>query len=300
MTTPLLRFEDSKVAIGGKNLFADSAGLSLAPALEVERVYGDYDANLAGAKTQFVNFSPTNGLKGKLDVSFFISAEQFAHGGNPNTIHRMFEIAEGMSEVPIHQNRVGRYAFDNMYLTSFTFDMSPFQIIKASASYDIYGSVNKVIDTRFSKSQIDFAHSLKSFGGLSATGITDEEFEISSLNYNIIVGRKVYNHIRGNEGTIVNTSPNGVVPVRVSVENIEKEMTIGCSEMLENLNAYGDKQDSMTSSGLPDSKIEAFLLSMQGDRIARFSASGKIQSESMSIAEGKHADGKITIKEIVK
>jgi len=300
MSGPLLRFEDGKIAIGGKDLFASSANLSISPALEVERVYGEYDTTIAGAKTNFVNFAPTQGLRGQLEVSFFISAEQFANDGNPNTINRMFDIAAGMSEAPINDNIVGRYSFNNMYLKSFAFDMSPFQIVRATASYDIYGSVERVIDRRFNKSEVDFAHSLKSFGGLSASGVSEDEFEIASLKYNILVNRKVHDHIRANENTSVNTTANGTSPVRVTVESIEKEMTIESSEMLENINAYGDKQDSTTPFGLSDSRIDAFLLSMQGERIARFSANGKIQTQSMNIAEGQYAKGNITIKEIIK
>jgi hypothetical protein len=77
-------------------------------------------------------------------------------------------------------------------------------------------------------------------------------------------------------------------------------MSIESSEMLENINAYGNKQDSTSPFGLSDSRIDAFLLSIQGDKIARFSASGKIQTQSMSIAEGQYAKGNITIKEIMK
>ena len=300
MSDPLLRFEDGKISIGGKELFANSASLSIAPNLEVERVYGDFDQNILGAKTEFVKFAPTQGLRGQLDVSFFISAEQFTEGGNPNTISRLFEIAEGMSEQPINDNLVGRYKFDNMYLKSFSFDMSPFQIVRANASYDIYGSVEREIDRRFSKSEIDFAHSLKSFGEISASAGGQDDFEIASLKYNIVVNRKVHSHIRANEHTSINTRADGTVPVRVSVGSIEKEMTIESNEMVERLNVYGDQQKSTSPFGLSDSKIDAFLLSLQGERIARFSASGKIQSQSMNISEGQYAKGNITIKEIVK
>ena len=164
--SPLLRFEDGKISIGGKDILASSANLSIAPTLEVERVYGDYDPAIAGAKTQFINFAPTQNLKGQLDVSFYISADQFAVDGNPNTIDRMFDIADGMSEASINNNMVGRYSFDNMYLKSFGFDMKPFGIIQANASYDIYGSITKVIDRRFEKNKVDFAHGLKSFGSI--------------------------------------------------------------------------------------------------------------------------------------
>ena len=300
MSAPLLRFEDGKIAIGGKDVLASNANLSIAPTLEVERVYGDYDPAIAGAKTQFINFMPTQNLKGQLDISFYISAGVFAVDGNPNTIDRMFDIADGMSEAPIHNNVVGRYSFDNMYLNSFGFDMKPFGIIQANASYDIYGSVAKVIDRRFQKSQVDFAHGLKSFGNIVATGESGDEFEVVNLKYNIIVGRKVHNHIRSSENTAANLYADGVAPVRVTIENIEKEMTIQSNEMVEKLNSYGDQQLGTSPFGLNDSRIDAFLLSMNNERIARFSASGKIQTQSLSVQEGQYATSSITIKEIVK
>ena len=160
--------------------------------LKLKEYNGDYDPAIAGAKTQFINFMPTQNLKGQLDISFYISAGVFAVDGNPNTIDRMFDIADGMSEAPIHNNVVGRYSFDNMYLNSFGFDKKPFGIIQANASYDIYGSVAKVIDRRFQKSQVDFAHGLKSFGNIVATGESGDEFEVVNLKYNIIVGRKKF------------------------------------------------------------------------------------------------------------
>lgn len=300
MSNPLLRFEDGKIAIGGKDVLASSANLSIAPTLEVERVYGDYDPAIAGAKTQFINFAPTQNLKGQLDISFYVSADTFAVDGNPNTIDRMFDIADGMSEAPIHNNVVGRYSFDNMYLKSFGFDMKPFGIIQANASYDIYGSVTKVIDRRFQKSEVDFAHGLKSFGSIVASGGSGDEFEIANLKYNIMVGRKVHNHIRSSENTAANLHADGVAPVRVTIENIEKEMTVQSNEMVEKLNTYGDQQLGTSPFGLNDSRIDAFLLSIDNEKIARFSASGKIQTQSLSIQEGQHATSSITIKEIVK
>ena len=94
------------------------------------------------SKNTFINFAPTQNLKGQLDISFYISADQFAVDGNPNTIDRMFDIADGMSEASINNNMVGRYSFDNMYLKSFGFDMKPFGIIQANVIM-IYGSMAK-------------------------------------------------------------------------------------------------------------------------------------------------------------
>lgn len=366
MSDPLLRFEDGKIVIGGVDLFATSASLSVAPNLEVERVYGDFDPALLGAKTEFVKFAPTQGLRGQLEVAFLISAEQFIEQRNINTISQLFDIAAGMKEDSINDNIVGRYKFDNMYLKSFGFDVSPFQVIRANATYDIYGSIERTIDHRFQKSDANFAHGLKSFGQLVAgnsyeydfqayienqfalnnfyedqkntwdynqDGISEpvqtqtkekfgesywtlvgrnqggeappriasaSQFEIANLKYNILVNRKIVHHIRGNENTGVNTRASGAVPVRVSVESIEKEATIESNEIIEKLNAYGDPQNLSTPFGIDDSRIEAYLLSMQGEKIASFSVAGKIQTQSMNISEGQYAKGSITIKEIVK
>ena len=70
--------------------------------------------------------------------------------------------------------------------------------------------------------------------------------------------------------------------------------------MVEKLNSYGDQQFGTSPFGLNDSRIDAFLLSMNNERIARFSASGKIQTQSLSVQEGQYATSSITIKEIVK
>tara|TARA_R110001592_G_scaffold203876_5_gene453800 strand:- start:413 stop:1330 length:918 start_codon:yes stop_codon:yes gene_type:complete len=305
MSKPFLRFEDGKIALGGKELMVQSADLSMSPSLVPERVYGEFDREIVGAKTEFINFKPTQGIKGKLNISFVITAEFFKQNNITNSIDRLFEIKDGMSEDPIDGNIVGRYLFDNMYLTSFGFSISPFQVIQATATYDIYGSILKTIDRRFQELSIDPAHGLKSFGEIKASNTNmdtanKKQFEVSSLSYNIMVGRKVHNHIKDGEHTSINTTPHGVVPTRVSVENVEAEMTIDSNDMVRNLNSEGNYQNGTTAEGLSDSSMDAFLYSLEGNKIAKFSCSGKILNQSMSISEGSHARGSVSIKQIIK
>ena len=151
-----------------------------------------------------------------------------------------------------------------------------------------------------SKTENDFVHALKSFGNLNAsTGGSD--FEIKKLGYNIVVNRKEYNHIRDGEHTSVNTSPDGVVPTRVSVESIEAEMSVEANDIVSNLNPYGISQTY--GQGLntqTTSSIYAFLYSIDGSKIAKFSCVGKIQNQSLSISEGQYSAGSVTIKQIIK
>ncbi|MGY8817411.1 MAG: hypothetical protein ACKVHB_06565, partial [Pseudomonadales bacterium] len=149
------------------------------------------------------------------------------------------------------------------------------------------------------------AHGLKSFGEVKASNTNmdtanKKQFEVSKLNYNIIVGRKVHNHIKDGEHTSINTTANGVVPTRVSIENIEAEMNIESNDIVRNLNPDGNYQSGTTPEGLNDSTIQAFLYSLQGEKIANFSCSGKIHSQSISISESSHAMGSISVKQIIK
>ena len=56
MSKPFLRFEDGKICLGNKDLMVKSANLSVSTSLEPERVYGDYDPEIVGAKTEFIDF----------------------------------------------------------------------------------------------------------------------------------------------------------------------------------------------------------------------------------------------------
>jgi hypothetical protein len=306
MARPFLRFEDGKITLNNKDLMVNSASLSIAPTLQPERVYGAFDSSIMGAKTELIKYAPTNNLKGQLNISFYISSDTIS----PNNIDRLFELADvadpsnnkrTISEEPINDNIVGRYSFDNMFLTSFSFEMSPFQLIRANATYDIYGTINKTIDRYFSKATVDFAHSMKSFGEIKISNQqSDEELKISSLRYNIQVERKTSNRIRENENTAINTYAGGALPHRVSVESIVSEVNIESSDMAENLNPYGDQQFSASPEDIPDSKVDIFLYSLDGYRMSRFSCKGKVHSQSMNISEGSHAKSSITIRETIR
>lgn len=305
MSSPYLRFEDGKISLASQDLMVNSATLSMNPVLTAERVYGDYDASIAGAKTQFINFMPTGGINGKLDIEFYISADTFAIDGQINNINRMFDIKEGMSERPINGNKVGRYIFDNAYLTSFGFSFQPFKVIRANASYDIYGSIEKRgVADRFKKASVDFAHGLKSFGNMTASGVDAEsavggQFEITSLDYKITVNRQIHHRIRAMENIEVDDAASGVVPVRVSTESIEKEVQIKSNEIIPQLNAYGSQQKT-NFVNQSSSTISAFLYSLQGNRIAKFDCSGRIINQSINISENNYYDAQISIKEIIK
>ena len=305
MSNKFLRFEDGKISLNGQELMVNSASLSIAPALDIERVYGDYDPEINGARVQFVNFHPSSHIKGKLDISFYISAETIS----VNNVNRLFELAEigsgdrskkRMSEMPLNNNIVGRYTFDNLYLNNFSFQLTPFSLIRANASYDIYGTIKKIPDSYFNRVDANFAHSLKSFGDIKISNeASSDEFEMTSLSYSINVERKINSRIRANEHTAIVNSTQGALPFRVSCEKIESTVDVESNEMPENINEYGDSS-YFYSANQADSSANIFLYSLSGDRIYRFQCSGKIMNQSLDISEGQHAKSKIVIKEVIK
>ncbi len=305
MSDPFLRFESGKISLGNKDLMVNSANLSMSPSLAVEKVYGNYKRGLSGAGVEFVGFSPIQPLTGTLDIGFYISAETFSKDGSPNNINRIFDIKSGMSELPVNGNKVGRYSFDNAFLTSLSFKLVPFGVIQASASYAIYGTItNKGVADTFNKSEVDFAHGLKSFGDLKigssiAEDVVGGRFEISELSYSIKVERKTHYRVRESENTSVNTNASGVLPCRVSVEGIEKKMNITSNEIVPFLNSYGVQQRlaGVNSDLMVDAS--AFLYSLQDTQIAKFDCSGRIVDQSLSISEGQHSMGSISIREVV-
>ena len=305
MSNKFLRFEDGKISLNGKELMVNSASLSIAQGLDIERVYGDYDSRINGARVEFVNFHPNNHIKGKLDISFYISADIIS----VNNVNRLFELAEigsanrakfKVDEQPLNNNIVGRYTFDNLYLNNFSFQLSPFSLIRANASYDIYGTIKKIPDSYFSEVDANFAHSLKSFSDIKISNeLSSDEFEMTSLNYEINVERKVNSRIRANESSTVKNSTSGALPFRVSCEKIESNVTIESNNMPDNLNEYGDSS-YFYSENTAKSVADIFLYSLSGDRIYRFQCSGKIMNQSLDISEGQHAKSKIAIKEVIK
>jgi len=301
-----LRFENGAVILNAKTLMISSAQLSITPNLQENRVYGSFDEKIMGAKTEFVGHQAVSNLKGKLDISFYISPDVFGLNG----IDRLFELASvgvnGGSDYnflgePIHANRVGRYTFDDMYLNSISFSVKPFSLIAAQASYDIYGTIRKQDELSFIKSGIDFAHSLKSFGNITVAGIDRfDEVRISSMNYNITAQREIANSIVSNEQSLDNLSKGGPLPSRVNTKAIFIESNIKSNEMIEGLNCYGSQQVDGDIYSQGSSSVNVFLYDINGNKINSFICDGKIISQSNNLSEGSVASSDITIRQTVR
>jgi hypothetical protein len=298
MSSSFLRFENGKVSIAGKDILANSVSLTIEPSLNKERVFGIFDKNIVGSKVEFINFVPEGGLRGTLNLSFFISSGDFSE--DTNSMDKMFDIQNQMSEDPLNNNVVGPYSFDNMFLKSFSFSIKPFSVVEANVSYDIYGSIEKSISRKFVKSQVDFAHSLKSFGRVLISSQNYQDIEISSIEYNISVQRTVHNSIRSSENVAVDRTSSGVVPTRVSVREIEKQVNIKSNKLIDGLNVYGGQQLAGDPHLVSDSRVDIFLLNLNNEKIAKFYAEGKVNGQSLDIQESSVASSSFSINQVIR
>ena len=76
-------------------------------------------------------------------------------------------------------------------------------------------------------------------------------------------------------------------------------MNITSNEIVPFLNSYGVQQRlaGVNSDLMVDAS--AFLYSLQDTQIAKFDCSGRIVDQSLSISEGQHSMGSISIREVV-
>jgi len=299
MSKPFLRFEDAGIIIDAREILASKASLSISPDLNFDRRFDGFDPETCGEKVSFQNFKPNSGINGSLNIEFMITPDHFNLEGIDNSISRMFDIAAGMSDKPINSNIVGRYKFDNMYLRSFSFSVQPFSVISASASYDIYGSIERTVSKRISYNKKTFAHALKSFGDLTISGVVSD-LEISRLKYEIQVNRARHHSIRRNEHTSINNSASGATPTRMSVDEIICRSQIETNEMVSNLNSFGDMQNNHFIKNDQDSSLAVFINSLEGKKIASFTCSGKIESQSTEISEGSLVKSVINLIEVIR
>ena len=287
-------FRNCLVELGGTQIFATSANLSIETSLQRDVRIESYSEDTAGALINNPRLVPTAGVKGTLNFDFVIADEHF--NVNPidgkNSIHKIFELNRGMSPELEKVGRIGNYRFFNAGIRSLSFEMRPFSLIKARAEYEIFGSVvevqakslpvqsgcyvNGVLDDSHQSETacnaaggvwrygINPAEGLKSFGTVTANGInlaTQENYDIQliSANYSIVAKRKYNYSIRANEHPINQFVPGAMMPYRVSLSEVEVNCNISSNKIIPNMNESGYLQNSFESLNLRELEVQLSL-----------------------------------------
>ena len=247
-----VNFKRCLVELGDQQIYATSAQLNVSTSLDRDVRFDGFSQTKAGATVNDPTFVPTGPISGSLTFEFIIAEQHF------NPIRSIFDISSDMSEELIPLGRIGNYRFWNASLSSFSFSMEPFQLVKASAEYEIFGTIHEVGDKKLPEiPDINPAESLKSYGEITASGIDlqDEnnnfDMRMLSAEYTASATRQNTYTIRMNEHPSSNFAAGGILPYRSAIKDISIECNVRANKIINYINHKGVVQ-KRHSSELPE------------------------------------------------
>ena len=310
-------FKDCVVELDGVQIFATSASLSISTSLERDVRLEGFSKPLAGALINAPTLVPTDGVKGTFSVDFVIAEEHFSiDTDGENKIENIFKISKDMPPELTRIGRVGNFRFFNAGIKSFSFEMRPFSLVKASAEYEIFGSIvnvpTKPLPYIGMNENVNPAEGLKSFGTVTARGInlaTSREYEIELISavYNIQAKRRYNYTMRANEHPISRFIPGAIMPYRVSFEEITKTISMKSNKVIPLMNEAGVLQDSYDDLNLEALEVELSLFEARdldsngtSKNLANFKCAGNITSQSLEVSDGSYLSGDFEVMQVIK
>jgi len=335
-------FRNCLIELGSTQVFATSANLSIETSLQRDVRIEGYDVGTAGALINDPKLVPTAGVKGNLSFEFVISDEHFNVDpvDGKNSIHKIFELNRYMSPELAKIGRIGNYRFFNAGIKSLSFEMRPFDLIRARAEYEIFGSVVEVqskslpvqtgcyIDGVLDPDKqsetvcnaaggvwrygINPAEGLKSFGTVTANGInlaTQESYDIQliSANYSVVAKRKYNYTMRANEHPIAQFVPGAMMPYRVSLSEVEVNCSISSNKIIPNMNESGHLQSSFEGLNIRELEVQLSLFEArnfgndnESNNLANFSCVGNVTSQSLEVSDGSYLVGNFNVMQVLK
>jgi hypothetical protein len=304
-------FKRCLIELGDQQIYATSASLSMSYSLSDDRRLDGFDADSKGGAVNDPTLVAKGAPKGKLSFDFIIDDDHFPGGGNP--IKTIFNINKSMSDGFIPMGRIGPYRFWYAAVTNLSFDMQPFQLIKAKAEYDIFGTIFEIGNKELpSAPEINPAESLKGFGEIEANGIDlqveNSNFDIRMLSasFSQSVNRSLNYTIRANEHSSRQEYPGAILPYRAALRDIEYTCNIKSNKIINYLNQDGVMQ-RRGESGMPnDISVQLHLHgatknnSGESPLIAQFSCVGKVTEQALTVSEGGYLSGGFSVKQIIK
>jgi len=246
-------------------------------------------------------YSATNGVQGTLDVDFYLDTGNLSHFFNitglfqPDTYPPIDEDYCGII--------LGNFSITYAYLKSFNFSVSPNSISQASASFDVYGDINRSADFEFVHAQ-NFPNYYKNKSiahgqNTNFVGLLDDldmEHPIS-FNYGISVDRLArYDLPTGTYETI-----DGLIPSRVSKKSTQITMSIQGENFNPSMttdNYFGGKGANLKVN-LYDLSYDNFETDSDG-YMHTFQVSGVVNTNSLSVSSDGYLNGEVSVSQILK
>ena len=299
-------FKRCLVELGDQQIYATSASISMSYSLAKDQRLNKFDSSTSGAGVNDPNIVADGPARGKLSFSFIIDDDHF------NPVKTIFDISKTMSDGFIPMGRVGPYRFWYAAVTNLSFSMSPFQLIKAKAEYDIFGTIFEIGNKELPEApDINPAESLKGFGEIHASGVDLQDegsnFDIRMLTaeFSQSVTRTLNYTIRANEHPSSQLYPGAILPYRAALKNIEYTCSVKSNKIINYVNQDGVIQ-MRGEKGVPKNvSVQLYLHgakkeSGEAPLIAQFACVGKVTEQALSVSEGGYLSGGFSVKQIIK
>jgi hypothetical protein len=307
-------FRDCMVTIGAFQVYATSVSLDMQTSLTKDIRFDSFDIDQVGATVNNPTLTPTDGVKGTLSVDFVISKQHFIYDevNNRNTIASIFELNKQTSTALQQFGRVGEYRFFNAGLKSFSFSMRPFDLVRATAEYEIFGSIIQISKELDVIDNLNPAEGLKSFGDVVVDGINLQDksrfnVQLLSAQYSVRADRKYNFSIRANEHPVANYVPGAIMPYRVSLSGLVIETRITSNKIIPAINETGKMQHGFGGEDFSAVEVALQLFEAkdeagdgQSNLLAKFGCAGQVTQQSLSAQDGSYLNGNFTVRQVVK
>jgi hypothetical protein len=239
-------------------------------------------------------YAAKTAIGGNMNVSFYVNS------GNLPNFFNITGLSNPATYPPIDEERItgflGNFRFDNAYLKTFSFSLSPNSISRANASFEIYGTLTEdtsLIPNYYSSSlyqQQSVPHGM----GSEVVGTTDHGIShLTNFSYNMQVNRLAKFPL----GTGDRTSSQGLIPTRVAKLNTTINMSLQGESINPNIfsDEFGGKRANITVN-LKDLNYSNFEDNSQG-LMGTLKCSGVVSDQSLQMNNEGYLKGSLSIKQ---
>lgn len=242
-------------------------------------------------------YSASAPIKGSMEVSFYVNT------GNLKSFFNITGVSNPSKFPPVDEEKLtgflGDFKFSDAYLKSFNFSVSPNSISQASASFDIYGSLEKDpnLTQNYYSSSLYSQQSVPHGQNSTVIGVSDLGLSNPiGFSYGITVGRTP----RYEVPTGSSQDAGGLVPTRVSKRHTDISMSVKGETLDPNILEKGfDGKRANLKIHLKDLNYDSFEDNSNG-LLHTFECSGVINSQNLSVSSNGYLEGQVSVKQHLK
>jgi len=262
------------------------------------RSYSGFD--LSNPESQSGYFEPIwryaahSSIGGTMNVSFYVNS------GNLPNFFNITGLSNPATYPPVDEERItgflGNFRFNDAYLKTFSFSLSPNSPSRANASFDIYGTLteDQSLIPNYYSSEFYSQQSVPHGVGSEIVGVSEHGMShLTKFSYNIQVNRLTKIGL----GTGDRTSSQGLLPTRVAKAKTDINLSMEGESINPNIfsNEFGGERANITIN-LKDLGYSNFEDNSRG-LLHTLKCSGIVTNQNLEVGNGGYLRGAISVKQ---